>query len=86
MLCLPCLEQKFEASAEEVKTATQYTGTLQPLVKEKPTLEFVKITQDMKVRRRGGAFMGQLGRDPLAAVQDWFMRRREGAVLTAGAV
>lgn len=54
MPCSPCTKQKFEASAEEVKTATQYTGALQPLVKEKPTLEFVKITQDMKVRHSGG--------------------------------
>eukprot|EP00877_Chromochloris_zofingiensis_P010088 jgi/Chrzof1/5332/Cz15g22130.t1 len=38
----------FEASAEDVSTVTQVKGTLMPITKAKPALEFTKITEDMK--------------------------------------
>jgi len=40
--------KKFEASAEEAKTAQQKKGALVSITKEKPTVELVKITKDMK--------------------------------------
>lgn len=40
--------KKFESSMEEVKTATQAVGQIMPPVKEKPTLEFAEITEEMR--------------------------------------
>ncbi|GAX83141.1 hypothetical protein CEUSTIGMA_g10567.t1 [Chlamydomonas eustigma] len=40
--------KKFEVSAEEAKTVSQKKGALMPLVAEKPVLEVVKVTKDMK--------------------------------------
>jgi hypothetical protein len=45
---LPSL-QAFEVSAEEFKNVEQKQGTLLPLTAEKPALEVVKISKDMKV-------------------------------------
>ena len=42
--------QAFEASAEVCKTVTQKMGAVLPTAVEKPALELVKITKDMKVR------------------------------------
>merc|ERR1712226_231862 len=38
----------FEASADEVKTAAQHKGALLPVTAEKPSVEVVKVTSDMK--------------------------------------
>lgn len=38
----------FEASASAVQTTIQVKGTIMPVVAEKPTVELVKITKDMK--------------------------------------
>jgi large subunit ribosomal protein L13e len=40
-----------DASAEELKTASQLTGKLMPVKKEAAPLEFVTITSEMKVRK-----------------------------------
>ncbi|XP_057800724.1 60S ribosomal protein L13-1 [Salvia miltiorrhiza] len=37
-----------DSSPEELATATQVTGPFLPIVREKPNVELVKITQDMK--------------------------------------
>lgn len=47
--CIPCHAQAFEASAEQVKTVEQQKGALLPITVEKPTVELVKVTKDMKV-------------------------------------
>lgn len=46
--------QAMDSSAEDLKTVTQVTGTLQPITKEAPKLEKVAITADMKVGRGWG--------------------------------
>lgn len=40
--------RKGDASAEELKLATQFTGPLMPIVKTKPTIEFRAIKDDEK--------------------------------------
>ncbi|XP_042015131.1 60S ribosomal protein L13-1-like [Salvia splendens] len=37
-----------DSSPEELATATQVTGPFLPIVSEKPTIELVKVTEDMK--------------------------------------
>ncbi|KAL1539825.1 60S ribosomal protein L13B [Salvia divinorum] len=37
-----------DSSPEELATATQVTGPFLPIVREKPTMELVKVTEDMK--------------------------------------
>ncbi|KAH6756316.1 breast basic conserved 1 [Perilla frutescens var. hirtella] len=37
-----------DSTPEELATATQVTGPYLPIVREKPTVELVKVTQDMK--------------------------------------
>ena len=39
-----------DASAEELGVAQQHAGALMPLVHEKPALETVQLTDEMKVR------------------------------------
>lgn len=48
--CLPHCLQAFEASAEAVKTAEQQKTANVPFSVQKPTVELVKVTKDMKVR------------------------------------
>eukprot|EP01025_Chloroclados_australasicus_P033149 TRINITY_DN33749_c3_g1_i1.p1 TRINITY_DN33749_c3_g1~~TRINITY_DN33749_c3_g1_i1.p1 ORF type:complete len:213 (-),score=19.29 TRINITY_DN33749_c3_g1_i1:288-926(-) len=37
-----------DSSPEECATATQFKGTIMPVVKETPTVEMVEVTEDMK--------------------------------------
>ncbi|KAL6547267.1 60S ribosomal protein L13B [Orobanche minor] len=51
LVVFPRRALKFKAgdsSAEELATATQITGPFLPIVSEKPAIELVKVTQDMK--------------------------------------
>ncbi|KAL6571803.1 60S ribosomal protein L13B [Orobanche hederae] len=43
-----CKVKAGDSSAEELATATQFTGPFFPIVSEKPVIELVKVTQDMK--------------------------------------
>jgi hypothetical protein len=62
--------QAFEVSAEEFKKAEQKQGTLLPLTAEKPALELVKVTKDMKVGSGCGSWCAVvvIGRRPDAQV------------------
>ena len=41
--------QRIESSVEDTKTVRQKKGVVLPITSEKPTVELVKITKDMKV-------------------------------------
>ena len=54
MLCLAVHHrQAFESSGDALKTAGQKKGALLPISREKPALESIKITQELKVRCAG---------------------------------
>lgn len=40
--------QAGDSSVEELATATQFQGPYMPIVREKPTMELVKVTDEMK--------------------------------------
>lgn len=42
------LVQSGDSSPEELATATQVQGSYLPITREKPTVELVKVTQEMK--------------------------------------
>ncbi|KAL0403301.1 UNVERIFIED_CONTAM: 60S ribosomal protein L13-1 [Sesamum radiatum] len=51
LVVFPRRVRKFKAgdsTPEELATATQVSGSYLPIVREKPTVELVKVTQDMK--------------------------------------
>ena len=60
-----------DASAEELGVAQQHAGPLMPLVHEKPAVETVQLTDEMKVRimMQGCIFFGQTGRGVPSAKQ-----------------
>jgi len=43
-----------DASVEELKTVQQHTGTIMPISKTAPEMEYTQITTDMKVRAGAG--------------------------------
>ncbi|CAH9093231.1 unnamed protein product [Cuscuta europaea] len=51
LVIFPRRSNKFKAgdsTPEELANATQVQGTILPIVREKPTVEFVKVTEEMK--------------------------------------
>lgn len=48
MLHICCISQAGDSTAEELATATQIQGDFLPIQREQPTVELVKITDDMK--------------------------------------
>jgi large subunit ribosomal protein L13e len=42
------LLQAGDSAPEELATATQVQGTYMPIVREKPSVELVKVTEEMK--------------------------------------
>lgn len=44
----PSLFQAGDSTPEELATATQVAGAYMPIVREKPTMDLVKVTEEMK--------------------------------------
>lgn len=44
----PSLSQAGDSASEELVTATQVQGDYMPITREKPTVELVKVTDEMK--------------------------------------
>jgi len=43
-----CILQAGDSAPEELATATQVQGHFMPIVREKPSVELVKVTEEMK--------------------------------------